>query len=45
MISNRITQNEDELKEIQNQYLIEMSKICQLSEKKNQIFLDKIKEQ
>ena len=43
MISNRITQNEDELKEIQNQYLIEMSKICQLSEKEIKFFLTKLK--
>ena len=43
MISNRIKQNEDELKEIQNEYLIEMSKIYQNSKKEIKFFLTKLK--
>lgn len=43
MISDRITQKEKELEEIQNQYFIEMSKICQLSEKEIKFFLTKLK--
>lgn len=43
MISNRITQNEDEFKEIQNQYLVEMAKIFRLSEKEIKFFLTRLK--
>ena len=43
MINNRITQNEDELKEIQNQYLVEMAKIFRLSEKEIKFFLTRLK--
>ena len=43
MISNRITQNEDEPKEIQNQYLVEMAKIFRLSEKEIKFFLTRLK--
>lgn len=43
MINNRITQNEEELKEIQNQYLVEMAKIFRLSEKEIKFFLTRLK--
>lgn len=43
MISDRITQNEKELEEIQNQYLVEMAKIFRLSEKEIKFFLTRLK--
>lgn len=43
MISDRITQNEKELEEIQNQYFVEMAKIFQLSEKEIKFFLTRLK--
>lgn len=42
IISNRITQNENELEETQSQLLIEMSKVFQLTEKEIKFFLTKL---
>lgn len=43
IISDRITQNQKELEETQNQYLVEMSKIFKLSEKEIKFFLTCLK--
>ncbi len=42
MINQRITQNQIELEETQSQFLLEMAKIFQLSEKEIKFFLTKL---